>query len=115
MPRTFTIPPELELTREAALRALGPIKPADSNTQASEGFLFSAKRTQASDELPPYYLIYFLLVDLLGFENLGKFEKVAWSIPIDICGRAFLIEYRKFGVGVFAHNPVDEEAQAREI
>jgi hypothetical protein len=54
-------------------------------------------------------------VDLLGFENLGKFEKVAWSIPIDIRGRAFLIEYRKFGVGVFAHNPVDEEAQAREI
>lgn len=115
MRRKFNIPPELEPVRQAALRALGPIKPADSNTQASEDFLFSAKRTQASDELPPYYLIYFLLVDLLGFENLGKFEKVAWSIPIDIRGRAYLIEYRKFGVGVFAHNPVDEEAQAREI
>jgi hypothetical protein len=75
MPRKFRIPPELEPTRETALRALGPIKPADSSTQASEDFLFSAKRTQASDELPPYYLLYFLLVDLLGFENLGNLKR----------------------------------------
>jgi hypothetical protein len=75
MRRKFNIPPELEPTRETALRALGPIKPADRNTQASEDFLFSAKRTHASDELPPYYLVYFLLLDLLGFENLGKFER----------------------------------------
>lgn len=92
------LPPELEPIRQAALRALGPVKSADSNTQASGSFLFTAQRTEASRELPPYYLIYFLLIDLLGFENLGRFEKIAWSIPIDFGGRAFLIEYRKLGV-----------------
>lgn len=115
MPRKFTIPPELKPIRKAALHALGPIKPVNSNTQASGNFLLSAKQTKASGELPPYYLIYFLLVDLLGFENLGRFEKIAWSVPIDLRGRAFLIEYRKFGVGVFAHNPAEEEAEAKEI
>jgi hypothetical protein len=115
MPEKFNIPPALEPIRKAAMSALRPIKPADLNTQASGNFLFSAKRTEASGELPPYYLIYFLLVDLLGFENLGRFEKIAWSVPIDLRGRAFLIEYRKFGVGIFAPDPVEEEAEAREI
>jgi hypothetical protein len=74
-----------------------------------------SKRTKAGRELPPYYLVYFLLVELLGFENLGQFEKIAWSVPVDFNGRAFLIEHRKFGVGVFAHDPETEEKAAREI
>jgi hypothetical protein len=42
-------------------------------------------------------VVYFLLVDLLGFKNLGTFEKIAWSVPVDFEGRAFLIEHRKAG------------------
>ena len=70
--------------------------------------------TPAAD-LPPYYLVYFLLVDLLGFPNLGQFEKVAWSVPIDFNGQTFLIEHRKLGVGVFAHDAAEEEARAQQI
>jgi hypothetical protein len=109
------IPPELEPVRDAARRALGPVTAANSLTHADERFLFTARRTEASGNLPHYYLIYFLLVDLLGFENLGRYEKVAWSIPIDYCGQAFLVEHRKFGVGVFAHEPEKEEEAARDI
>ena len=65
--------------------------------------------------MPPYYLIYFLLVELLGFRDLGQFEKISWSVPVDFHGRAFLIEHRKLGVGVFAHDPDTEEDAAREI
>jgi hypothetical protein len=109
------LPTELEPVREAARRALGPVLPVGADTAADQHFLFNAKRTNAGHELPPYYLIYFLLVDLLGFKNLGKFEKISWSVPIDFHGRAFLIEHRKFGVGVFAHDPDTEEDAARKI
>lgn len=112
---TSRMPPELQKLREEVLKLIEPIGPTQDNTDASPQFLFSAQRTNAGRDLPPYYLIYFLLVDLLGFRNLGQFEKVAWSVPIDFEGRAFLIEHRKMGVGVFAADAVKDEPQARRI
>jgi hypothetical protein len=109
------IPKELTLVREAAFRAIAPIRAADESTKADPRFLFTAKRTKAGYDLPPYHLVYFLLVDLLGFRNLGQFEKIAWSVPIDFEGRYFLIEYRKLGLGVFVHDPDKEEASAQRI
>jgi len=111
----IVLPTELEGVREAARRALAPIKPADAGSRTAADFLFTAERTDASRNLPPYYLIYFLFVDLLGFRNLGRFEKLDWSVPIDLEGKAYLIEHRKFGVGVFAQDPVGEEQQAKRI
>lgn len=108
------IPPELEPVRQRALRALGAVRSADSNTKAAKHFLFNAKRTEAGRMLPPYYIVYFLLVDFFGFKNLGQFDKVAWSVPLDFQGKSYLIEHRKFGLGLFVHNPEKEEAQARE-
>jgi hypothetical protein len=55
------------------------------------------------------------LVDLLGFRKLGQFEKVAWSVPIDFHGQGYLVEHRKLGLGLFAHEPEKEEAAAKEI
>jgi hypothetical protein len=107
------IPPELELTRAAARRATGAIRPADRKAHA--GFPFGGERTNAGRSLPPYYLVYFLLVDLLGFPDLGRFEKVAWSVPIDFEGTVFWIEHRKFGVGVFVDDPAAHELQAEKI
>jgi hypothetical protein len=109
------LPPEMNPVREAALRALGPVKPIDSGTRAHQTFLFDGKRSDAGRQLPPYYLVYFLLVDLLGFRNLGQFEKISWSVPIDYHGKAFLVEHRKFGVGVFVQEPAQDEKAAREI
>lgn len=112
---TRRIPEEFKFIRERVLRVIKPIKPATESTQAEKDFLFSAKRTQAGRSLPPYYLVYFLFVDLLGFKNLGKFEKISWSVPIDYRGRAFLIEHRKFGLGIFASDSAEDEAAAGEI
>ena len=107
------LPRELELTRAAARRAIGSIKPADPS--AHKNFPFSGERTNGGRSLPPYYLVYFLLVDLLGFPNLGQFEKVAWSVPIEFDGQVFWIEHRKLGLGVFIDNPAAHEAQAEDI
>jgi hypothetical protein len=107
------LPPELELTRAAARRAIGPIKPADPS--AHKNFPFGGQRTNGGRSLPPYYLVYFLLVDLLGFPNLGQFEKVAWSVPIEFDGNVFWIEHRKMGLGVFIDNHAGHEEQAEEI
>ncbi len=112
---TIALPTELKAVRDTARRAIAPIKPADGKSRATKDFLFTAQRTEASGDLPPYYLIYFLLVDLLGFRNFGRFEKLDWSVPIDLDGRAFLIEHRKFGVGIFAQDAASEEQQARRI
>lgn len=61
-----------------------------------------SSRTNGGRDLPPYYLVYFLLVDLLGFPNLGKWEKTAWTVPIRFQGRLYGIEHRKMGLGIFA-------------
>jgi len=105
----------IELVRERALKAISPLKPADSGTPADRHFMFYAKRTDAGRKLPPYYLVYFLLVDLLGFKNLGQFEKIAWSVPVEYEGQAFLVDHRKFGLGVFAANLPGDEPAAAEI
>lgn len=117
MPRTASrvLPQELQELRANVLRAIQPIVPAGDSTEADPKFLFNAQRTAAGRELPPYFLVYFLFVDFLNFRHLGQFEKVAWSVPIDFEGQAFLIEHRKMGLGVFARDAKAEEAQARRI
>lgn len=106
---------DVENIKHQALRALGPIKPAGPETKAHREFLFSEQRTVSSSELPPYYLVYFLLADLLGFRNLGMFEKVSWSIPLDYEGRAILVEHRKFGLGIFTSGSEEDKAAAADI
>lgn len=106
---------DIDIVRARALKAISPLKAADASTRAPKGFLFNAKRTDAGRSLPPYYLVYFLLVDLLGFRNFGRFEKVAWSVPVEYDGRLFLVEHRKFGLGVFAANVSEHEAAAADI
>jgi hypothetical protein len=106
---------DLEEIRAKALRALSPLKAADGATTAPKDLLMAARRTDAGRNLPPYYLVYFLLVDLLGFRNLGRFEKLDWSVPLDLNGRAYLVEHRKSGVGVFAADMPDAEDDAAKI
>src|ERR1700737_1265410 len=106
---------DLDPIRNKVRAAISPLRPAGLESAAPDNFLFDAKRTDAGRQLPAYYLVYFLLVDLLGFKNLGQFDKVAWSVPVDFQGRAFLIEHRKFGLGVFAPELPDSEAIAAEI
>jgi hypothetical protein len=73
----------------------------------------SAKRMEAGRKLPAYYLVYFLLVDLLDFRNNGRWEKTAWSVTIDFEGTPFLIDHRKFGLGIFGMD--DPETQATAV
>jgi hypothetical protein len=109
------LPRSLEPTRQAALHLLGQIRPVSLEAFVKSKFPLNAIRTKAGRKLPDYYLVYFLLVDLLGFKNLGKFEKVSWSVPIEFNGRAFLIEHRKLGLGVLARDAADEEAAAQIV
>ena len=113
--RGTAVPQDFEEIRKAALEAIAPIRPTDDNTKARKDTLFSATRSRAGQMLPEYYLVYFLLVELLGFRNLGKFEKLAWSVPIDFGGKAYLIEHRKFGVGIFVQDPEIDEPACEEI
>ena len=100
--RAGSLPPELEWVREAARKALGDLTPAGPPKSDIEtrGLMLSS-RTNGGRDLP-YYLVYFLLVDLLGFENMGQWEKVAWTVPVRYQDRLYGIEHRKFGLGIFA-------------
>lgn len=109
------LPAELVHIRDSALRAIHPICPPDANTSAPENFMFKAARTKSGSDLPDYYLVYFLLVDLLGFRDLGQSEKVSWSVVIDYNGKAFVIEHRKLGIGVFSDYPEENESAAADI
>jgi hypothetical protein len=99
--------------REKVLKAIIPIKKPDEKTRHIENEEFKLKRQSSSLILPEYYLVYFLFVDFLKFQNLGQWEKVAWIIPIDFEGIYYTIEYRKFGIGVFGNS--DDDSNIDEI
>ena len=94
--------------KQNALKAISPLKPARSDYGGIE-------RIRTELDLPEYYLVYFLLVDLLGFENLGMGEKIAWTIPVELEDHVLNVEYWKFGVGVFSINEKDVSGVANEV
>jgi len=100
------VPPDLEKTRVAAREALGEIVPAKTPLSKTDlkGLMFS-RPTEGGGDLPPYYMIYFLLVELLGFPNLGARKNAAWVLPVLFRGRLYGIEYRDSGPGIFSPNP----------
>lgn len=100
-------PEDIEKLKTNILKTIHPICTADQN------YVF--QRTDAGRNLPQYYLIFFLFVDLLKFKWFGKHEKIAWSIPIEYKGKIFIIEYRKMGLGIFAKDAKKEEHEAEEI
>ena len=107
---------EIEKLKEKIEAILDPISSAvDKGTNVEKNFLFTAVRTDAGRSLPPYYLVYFLFVDFLGYKNLGQFEKVSWSVPIDYNGTGYLLEHRKLGMGLFAGDKVSQESECQEI
>jgi len=110
------LPDDIASLRERVQKILDPIASAvEKGTKAEKYFLFSAVRTDAGRTLPPYYLVYFLFVNLLGYKNIGQFEKVSWSVPIDYNGTAYLLEHRKFGMGLFASEKENQESECKEI
>lgn len=121
------LPEAMQRVRDKVLRAIAELEPAGSPRSAAEpkGLFFSS-RTNGGRDLPPYYLVYFLLVDLLQFPHMGRWEKSAWTVPVRYKGRLYGIEHRKMGLGIFAPNfdpgartgtsPSEEaEADARAI
>lgn len=110
------LPDEMENLREKIEENLNPISSAvDKGTKADKNFLSTAVRTDAGMSLPPYYIVYFLFVDFLGYKNLGQFEKVSWSVPIDYNGTAYFLEHRKSGMGLFAAVKESQETECQEI
>src|ERR1700741_23060 len=112
MPITdFNNEDELERFRSYIQTIIDPIKKADERSPIFEGFLYKNQRTKAGQHLPSYYLVYFLLVDLLRYNNIVEAEKTAWAVKIEYKGMPFSIEYRKFGVGVFGYSNCEKEAE----
>ena len=70
--------------RRRTQKAIEPLKQAEPNAATYQQLFMSAKRMDAGRALPPYYLIYFLLVDFLGFRNNGQEEKTAWSVTVEL-------------------------------
>jgi hypothetical protein len=109
--RAILTPIEIEEVRQRAVQAIAPLKQPEHERK----YTFGDRRTRAGQNLPPYYLVYFLLVDLLKFPHGGQWEKVAWTIPVDFNGIAALIEHRKMGLGVFSAGTPEDEIIAAEI
>ena len=99
---------DIEAISQKAREAVGPLKSVNSE-------FFGGNRIKAGQGLPDYYLVYFLLVDLLGFKCLGRHEKIAWSIPVGLDSQVLFIEHRKMGLGVFSSHNTDSEEAAKEV
>ena len=104
---------EFEKFRDSIQKILDPIKKADEVSPIFKDFLMKNQRTEAGRSLPDYYLVYFLFVDLLGYNNIVQMEKTAWAVKIEYNGKPFSIEHRKFGLGIFGN--LADEKEAKEI
>lgn len=105
MAAAVPFPQELKAVRKQALNAMKEVQPAGPPRSGAESkALMLSARTNGGRTLPEYYLVYFLLVDFLGYQDLGQWEKVAWIIPVRYQGRLYSVEHRKLGVGIFAPN-----------
>ncbi|QNI36488.1 hypothetical protein [Edaphobacter albus] len=102
---------EIAEIKQRALRAISPLEPPSRG----KNYRVGDKRTEAGKNLPEYYLVYFLLVELLGFPRGGRWEKTAWSIPVDFEGNLAFVEHRKFGLGIFSPGEPDDEVVAQQI
>ena len=98
---------DIEATRTKVAAAIRPLKSSDSA-------VCWGRRTPASIRLPQPYLVYFLLVDLLGFKCFGPGEKVAWTVPVELDGRTFFVEHRKLGFGVFGSSDCGDDEMAEK-
>lgn len=67
--------PTMHPVRDKVLRALGSVRPLSRAELASRRV--SGHTLVSSAMLPPQHFIYFALVELLGFADLGQEEKVA--------------------------------------
>ena len=71
-------------------------------------------------KLPPQlqishpFIVYIAFVTLKTFPFLGRFEKIAWEIPILYKNKPFLLAHRKFGFDI-SINKEDEEMYALGI
>jgi len=100
--------------KERTLRAISPLRSASDELLKTVRWS-SSVRLDSGRNLPPPYLVYFLLVELLGCRDFGQAEKVAWSVPIEFEGELFFIEHRKFGLGIFASVSPENEEKATQI
>lgn len=102
-----SLPPPVTVCRERAAALLEPLRITHELSRDEQMRLFLSSRTNGGRALPHYYLVYFLLIDLLQFPHSGQGEKVAWSVPLQYEGRNYLIEHRKMGLGIFEpqHDP----------
>lgn len=85
----------LDQVRECAARAISPIEQPPEAQRRVGG-------CQSFRGIPhhEYYLIFLLLVDLLGFKYSGPFEKVAYIIPVGYKGARYTVVYAKFGMRI---------------
>jgi len=66
----MNFPNDLLTLKQQIEQVLKPILPASNSTMAPKDFLFSNERSEAGEKISEYYLVYLLLHDLLGYENL---------------------------------------------
>jgi hypothetical protein len=112
-PRKTTLSPqEIDAVRQRVTKAIAPLKPAD---KTRDYYSIGTARTSAGRGLPEYYLVYFLLVELLKFPFSGRGEKVAWTVPVEYENSFAFIEHRKFGFGIFSTATKKDEQVASLI
>lgn len=77
--------------------------------------LFNIQKIKTSIPMPPQYLVYFLLIYFLDFTYAGRWEKIAWSIPISYKKHNYYLIYSKFGLKIWSNNPDEQTSDADEI
>lgn len=94
---------------------MSPIKEAANSKIDIYEIVSLGVKSESSYLLPTYYLLYFLLHDLLEFRNFGRFEKISWTFVLDYKDRIFIIQHTKFGMRIYLQDPNNDESFARQL
>ena len=71
--------------------------------------ILKIKKIITTVDMPEQHLAYFLLVELLGFNNLGFWEKTHWTVPMKYKNKFFYLKHSKFGLSICGENETTSE------
>jgi len=100
----------LETTKSNVLRAMSGISPPSEAARIT-GLHTVYKGIPHGD----YYLIFLMMVDLLGYRYFGPFEKIAYGIPLEFEGLNYSVNYQKFGMRIECSEGGDGEKVYKAI
>lgn len=106
---------DVEILKKQITEILNGFSIPTRHTKVEDGFWRILEHKSLDKRFPIVVPVYFLLVYLLGYEDLGPSEKTVWTIPIEYDKIVFLLELKKSGFYISSPNLKQKQPQLNYV